>query len=251
MRVLLPLPRRDFDPTESAVPWRILTNAGHVVVFATPDGRPGEADARMLTGEGLGLFKKMLIADKNGQDAYRAMIASAAFQKPRAWAELKEADFAGLILPGGHAKGMREYLESTLLQNLTAAFFAARKPVGAICHGVVLAARSVDEKGDSVLYRLETTALLQSQELLAWIITAPWVSDYYRTYPETVESEVRRNLASPSQFRTGPMPVKRDTPESYQAGFIVESGNYLSARWPGDAHRFARAFVRLLEGKSA
>ena len=34
-RVLVPLPDRDFDLTETAVPWRMLTRAGHDVVFAT------------------------------------------------------------------------------------------------------------------------------------------------------------------------------------------------------------------------
>jgi protease I len=38
-RVLMPLPARDFDPTEAAVPWAMLTAAGHNVIFATPDGR--------------------------------------------------------------------------------------------------------------------------------------------------------------------------------------------------------------------
>jgi putative intracellular protease/amidase len=35
VRVLLPLPDRDFDVTEVAVPWAILRDAGHQVVFAT------------------------------------------------------------------------------------------------------------------------------------------------------------------------------------------------------------------------
>jgi hypothetical protein len=37
-RVLLPLPDRDFDPTEAAVPWRELRDAGHQVVVATGAG---------------------------------------------------------------------------------------------------------------------------------------------------------------------------------------------------------------------
>jgi hypothetical protein len=37
-RVLIPLPARDFDPSEAAVSWQVLSNAGHIVTFATPDG---------------------------------------------------------------------------------------------------------------------------------------------------------------------------------------------------------------------
>jgi putative intracellular protease/amidase len=33
--VLIPLPDRDFDVTEVAVPWRVLRDAEHQVVFAT------------------------------------------------------------------------------------------------------------------------------------------------------------------------------------------------------------------------
>ena len=29
-------------------------------------------------------------------------------------------------------------------------------------------------------------------------------------------------------------------------GFTVRDGNWLSARWPGDAHRFASEFVAML-----
>jgi putative intracellular protease/amidase len=35
VRVLIPLLDRDFDVTEVAVPWRVLCDAGHQVVFAT------------------------------------------------------------------------------------------------------------------------------------------------------------------------------------------------------------------------
>ena len=38
-RVLMLLPARDFDPSEAAVSWEVLTRAGHTVWFATPDGR--------------------------------------------------------------------------------------------------------------------------------------------------------------------------------------------------------------------
>ena len=53
VRVLMPLPARDFDPSEAAVSWRVLVDAGHSVHFATPDGRPAAADGIMLTGQGL------------------------------------------------------------------------------------------------------------------------------------------------------------------------------------------------------
>src|SRR5437868_2794171 len=50
-RVLVPLPDADFDTTEVAVPWRLLTRAGHEVVFATEQGgRAPACDPRLLSG---------------------------------------------------------------------------------------------------------------------------------------------------------------------------------------------------------
>jgi len=38
--ILMPLPSEGFEPTEVAVPWKILRKAGVEVVFATLDGKP-------------------------------------------------------------------------------------------------------------------------------------------------------------------------------------------------------------------
>ena len=245
-RVLVPLPRRDFDPTEVAVPWKTLVSEGIEVVFATPDGQKPACDARMLTGDGLGPWKPVLRADERGRAAYEALSQAEGFSRPMTWAQIDPSRFDALLLPGGHDKGMIEYLESELLQRHVATFFAANKPVGAICHGVVLAARSKAESGKSVLFGRKTTALLASQELLAWGLTCLWLRDYYRTYRVTVEAEVRACLASPDDFVSGPTPLFRDSPAALSRGFVVRDGSYLSARWPGDAHAFATQLAEAL-----
>jgi protease I len=244
--ILMPVPAQDFDPTETAVPWKILAACGHQVVFATPDGRPGTADPRVLTGKGFGPLAAVLRADANGRAAYAEMAASPAFQAPLRWADLQGADFQALLLPGGHAPGMRPYIESPGLQSLVAGFFAQDKPVGAICHGVLLAARSHRADGKSVLHGRRTTALLKSMEMSAWALTMAWLGDYYRTYPQTVEDEVLACLADPVDFLSGSTGLLRDSPERLQRGFVVHDRNYVSARWPGDAHRFAMEFATTL-----
>ena len=50
MRILVPLPDRDFDMTEVAVPWRLLTDRGHEVVFATQGGGAPRCDPLLLDG---------------------------------------------------------------------------------------------------------------------------------------------------------------------------------------------------------
>ena len=83
-------------------------------------------------------------------------------------------------------------------------------------------------------------------ELTAWTLTRLYLGDYFRTYPETVEDEVRASLSAPEDFIRGPISTFRDSPVHLNIGFTVRDGNYLSARWPGDAHRFANEFASML-----
>jgi protease I len=160
---------------------------------------------------------------------------------------LKIENFDGVILAGGHDKGVKEFLESTVLQKLMVAFFVAKKPVGAICHGVVLLAKSINpETGKSVLYDYKTTALLESQELLAYTMTRLWIKDYYLTYPELkVEQEVKSALKDQCNFLKGNMPIGRDSLKNLKAGYCVKDRNYVSARWPGDVYNFSLAFEKM------
>ena len=282
-RVLIPLPAQDFDPSEAAVSWQVLSKAGHVVTFATPDGRPARADDMMLTGQGLDfwgwipllrglpLIGLLMRANRAGRDAYAAMIASSNYLAPRRWDEIDPAAFDGLLLPGGHrARGMRSYLESETLQGCVARFFAAQKPVAAICHGVLLAARSIStETGRSVLYGYKTTALTWAFERSAWRVarlTRFWDPDYYRTYLEregepegymSVQQEVTRSLARPEDFLDVPRGdpeyrrkisgLQRDFLDDARPAFVVRDRHYVSARWPGDVHTFAKAFAAMLK----
>jgi putative intracellular protease/amidase len=285
--VLIPIPDRDFDPTEVAVSWRVLTRNGHRVVFATESGAAGVADDIMVSGRGLDIWSALpllgaiplvglaLRANKDGRDAYREMLQSAEFRDPVSWAQATLDDVDALLLPGGHrARGMRSYIDSDILQRLVVDAFARGLPVAAICHGVLLAARSVDPAtGRSVLHGRQTTALTWALERTAWHltrITRFWDRDYYRTYTEepgqpggymSVQSEVTRALRNPadfcdvkrgsSHFRLKTSGVVRDTATDSRPAFVVEDGNYVSARWPGDTHTFASVLSDRLKSASA
>ncbi|MCG6139162.1 type 1 glutamine amidotransferase domain-containing protein [Leptospira mtsangambouensis] len=245
--ILIPVPSSDFDPSEASLPWKLLSESNFKFQFATPDGKKAKADERMLTGKGLGILKSGFMARKDARDAYFKMENSKEFQNPIPYSEIKEKDFQAILLPGGHAQGMKEYLESRILQNVVVDFFQSNKPVAAICHGVLLAARSINPKTNkSVLYEKNTTALLQKQELLAYYTTRLWLGNYYKTYPLTVQEEVTGFLKSKGQFKTGGSLSVRDSLDNPDVGFTVLDGNYLSARWPGDAYQFASAFKTLL-----
>jgi putative intracellular protease/amidase len=282
-RVLILLPARDFDPSEAAVSWQVLSNAGHTIIFATPDGQPAAADDMMLSGEGLDLWGAipllrklplvgfLMRANIDARNAYAAMIVDRNYSAPLRWDAIDSSAFDALLLPGGHrARGMRDYLESPVLQHYVTDFFEMQKPVAAICHGVLLAARSISKRtGRSVLHGYKTTALTWALENSAWKlarITRFWDPNYYRTYLEqtgepdgymSVQQEVTRALARPEDFLDVPRAdpeyrrktsgLQRDTMADARPAFVVQDRNYVSARWPGDVHTFAKTFAGLLK----
>jgi putative intracellular protease/amidase len=284
--VLVPLPAYDFDPTEVAVSWRVLSAAGHDVRFATPSGHPARADDLMVTGRGLDpwgaipgvnrvtLVGRILRADKDARASYAELLADEAFGSPLHWGAARRSDYDALLLPGGHrARGMRAYLESPEVQQMAIDSFRGTKPVGAICHGVLVAARAVDPAtGHSVLHGRRTTALTWALERRAWGVaryTRFWDANYYRTYVEepgqpwgymSVQQEVTRALADPADFMdvTGETPDRRrktsgrarDSLTDERPAWVVRDGSYVSARWPGDAFTFARVFAETLRAQA-
>ena len=239
--VLVPLPDRDFDVTEVAVPWKLLVEAGHEVVFATEAGATPVCDPLLLTGV---VFGK-LGARPEPIAFYREM--EPALAQAVRWAALEPARFDALLLAGGHAPGMRQYLGSEVVHRLIAAFFATEKPIAAICHGVLAAARSQRPDGTSVLHGLRTTCLPKYMERSAYLATFWRRGRYYRTYPAYVEDEVRAALASPDHFARGPKELsKRGTRDDDTHAFVVEDGRYISARWPGDAYLFGKQLLARL-----
>jgi putative intracellular protease/amidase len=284
--VLMPIPACDFDPTEVAVSWQVLTAAGHRVAFATPNGQPGRADDLMVTGRGLdpwgfipGLRRVVLVgrvlrADAAARRAYAALLTDAEFVSPLHWAAARRSAYDALVLAGGHrARGMRVYLESPEVHRMAVESFAAGKPVGAICHGVLVAARALDPAtGRSVLYGRRTTALTWALESKAWNLahwTRFWDPNYYRTYVEEpgqgwgymgVQREVTRALAEPGDFadvekgmpdwRRKASGRARDSMSDSRPAFVVRDGSYVSGRWPGDAHTFAKTLAEVLSERA-
>ncbi len=248
-KVLIPLPDKDFDVTEVAVPWKLLSEAGYQVVFATEEGATPAADPLLLDGVIFGA----LGAHPEPIAFYRLMEADAAFKSPIKWRDIEVKDFEALVLPGGHAQGMKQYLDSELLREKILAFTRLERPWAAICHGVLAAARTIDDRnGKSILHTRRTTCLPKFMERSAWMLTAWKLGRYYRTYDAYVEEEVRAALADQAQFLRGPRTlVSRGTATDDKPAFVVEDGNYVSARWPGDAYLFARRLIAQLETRAS
>jgi putative intracellular protease/amidase len=183
LNILIPA-YRDFDPTEIAVPWKLLTEWGHAipaypdgivrVTFTTIDGRPAEADSLVLKGPIFGFFG----ASKEAKKAYEEMLKSKEFLHPLKWENTDFNAYDGVWLGGGHAKGVREYLDSKVLQSKLAEFMPKTKAdskdpkvLAAICHGPVLLSRTVDETGKSVLVGRKTSCLPYHMERDAYNVS--------------------------------------------------------------------------------
>lgn len=232
-KILIILPAADYDPTEVALPWLVWSEAGHSITFATADGRPSYADPVTLTGAGLPMLAATLKARMEAEAAYARMIASADFAKPIRWAKAGAKHYGALHFPGGHAPGMKSYCESPDVFRLAREAFAINLPVSAICHGVLPLARA------GVLKGKRTTALTHIQEEIAVRLTNRALPGHYRTYPVSVEDEVRQRIGKTGKFERGPLFPRYAGRKRPNAGFVVQDGSYLSARWPGDAWTLA------------
>lgn len=231
-RVLFPLPDHDFDVTEVVVPWSTLRRAGHEVVFATERGATPACDPLLLVGV---IFGQLGALPENVA-RYRELEQDPAFQAPLAYADIEPAGFDAIHLSGGHAPGMRQYLDSQTLRDRVAAFWALGRPIGAICHGSLVLARTQIE-GRSLVDGRRVTGLPYWMEMSAWLLTAWKLGRYYRTYDITVQDEMEQAGAD---YQRGPLHNDYDRP------FVVEDGRLITARWPGDAQAYADALLARL-----
>jgi putative intracellular protease/amidase len=233
--IVIPLPDHDFDPTETATPWRVCANRGWKTTFATENGQVAAADPRLL----MGFIRGPLGAGAAGLADYQMMIQSKEYQKPIKLTDIRVDHYAALLLAGGHAPGMKQFLESKIIQEKTVAFFKQKKCVGAICHGVLVLARALDPKtGKSVIYNYKITSLTKLLEMAGYISTFWRLGRRFRTYASYVEDEVRSAVQDQRQYSTGLIPFPH----------VVIDRNLVTARyWLFDAEKYATEFADLVQ----
>jgi putative intracellular protease/amidase len=229
--ILIPLPDRDFDPTECAIPWKICTSRGWKAVFSTERGNVAQADPHLLRGTILG----PLGAGAKALAAYREMTRDAAYRHPVPYAEIDPDKYAAILLPGGHASGVRPYLESPVLRSKVLQFWQLGKLIGAICHGVLVPARTINpETGHSILYGYKVTAPPHSLDRLGYLTNSRLLRRSYIKYSCYTADEVRACLKRPEDISQGPSVFKP---------YVVCDGNLITARYWHDAGLFAERFA--------
>jgi putative intracellular protease/amidase len=233
--ILMPLPDHDFDPTEAAIPWKVLHSKGWGISFCTERGDIAEADANKFKGPLPGLIS----ASAETRDAYHEMVKDTAFHHPIPYEEINASQFRAILLPGGDGLRMRQILDSGPLRQKVLDFWRQNKLVGAICHGILVLARTIDpDTGHSILYGRKVTALPKRLDRAAYKLDS-WLSKHgYIMYSECVADEVRACLKSSDDLIPGP---------GIFAPYAFTDGNLVTARYYLDAHEFAEQFVKALE----
>ena len=250
-RIIVPLPQMGYDHTEVSIPWKLLTDIGHVVTFATPDGTPsGGADPHVLSQDCWGFLGRFMRHVPGSVDAYHEMIASTAYHNPIAIDKIISANYDALLIPGGHYPGVTSLLTDRYLQEVVApAFFhKPHKVVGAICHGVLVLSRGRLLKG------VRTTIVPVFMEAPAAFATkylaglAPEDYQLSTTFPHYTADEL---IAAKAIYERGPLDfiavIAPGTPTRHAHTFLVEDGNYVSARFWGDAAAYGLRIAKKLE----
>jgi putative intracellular protease/amidase len=181
----------------------------------------------------------VLSAGASVQEAYQQMTSDPLFQAPISYNQINPAEFTALLLPGGDGLRMHQYLDSAVLQQKVLEFFQLHKLVGAICHGILVLARTIDpQTGKSVLYGHKITVLPKSIDQLAYRLDSLLLKHGYIMYPSCVSDEARACLEHPDDLIRGP---------GLRAPFVVSDGNLVTSRYFSDAEVFAERIISELK----
>jgi putative intracellular protease/amidase len=234
-RILMPLPDHDYDPGEAAPPWQACKERGWKVEISTEHGIAAEGDRNKLKGP----LPGWLSASMTARATYQQMIQDHDYLHPVPYAEIDPDGYDALLLPGGDGLGMHQYLDSQVLRDKVLQFWRQGKLIGAICHGILVLARTIDPKtGCSILYGRKVTAPPASLDRAAYWLDKRLVKHGYIMYDQCVFDEVRASLQRPEDMSPGPNPIKP---------FVVTDGRLITARWYRDAELFAQRFVEKLQ----
>jgi len=141
----------DYDPTEVSVCWKVLTSSGINVVFATENGNEATCDQIQMKRGGVAFG--ILSAQDDVKRIHHDMIKNNNYKNPISWLDVSIENYQGLILPGGHSKGIISYLESDLLKEKIYKYWKLKRPIGAISRGVLLLARIQNPKTDESILK--------------------------------------------------------------------------------------------------
>lgn len=192
---------------EVLTPYKILTDAGLTVDFASPAGSAGtKAGADTMT------------------DAERHTLSNLAdvLAHPAALSDVNPDRYAALYVPGG-AGPMFDLFDHPQVNRITAAMFESGKPVTADCHGPAAFAAVRLSSGELMIKNKRLTAKSNAEE-------GEWAR---ANYPFLLEDKLKEAAA------------KFSAAEPYEP-WVVRDGNLLTGQNPASAGPLAEALLEIL-----
>ena len=192
---------------EVLTPYKILTDAGFDVTFATPEGHPGvQAGGDMMNDE-----------ERRTLGTLSDILAT-----PAKLSDIDPADYLALYVPGG-AGPMFDLFDHPQVNRIAASMYENDKPVTAACHGPAALAAVRLSNGKLLVEGKRLTAKSNAEE-----------GDWARAnYPFLLEDKLK---AVSSQFSAA---------APYQP-WVVRDGNLLTGQNPASAGPLARSLLKIL-----
>ncbi|MCL6670936.1 MULTISPECIES: type 1 glutamine amidotransferase domain-containing protein [Streptomyces] len=152
---------------EFAAPYKAITEAGHEVVVATPNGVTPNVDMMSL--------RPSMAGGEQGALELEEIIRSAeVMRRPLQLSDVRLEDYDAVYLPGGHGPMSDLWLDADVGRILTAQL-ASGKPLAIVCHGPasVLSTR-IHGRSPFTGYRM-TCFTDEEEEAVGLASRAPWL----------------------------------------------------------------------------
>jgi len=184
---------------EFAVPYRVLHDAGHAVLVASPKGGDTPIDARSADA-----------AEEHPEWEEAAKL----LQQTHPLEGLRADDYDAVFIPGGHGT-MFDFPDNPVLGTLVADFHAQGKPIASVCHGPAAFVGVVRGDGKPLVEGYTLTAFSDAEETLSGL--ADVVPFLLSTRLAELGAEVENGLPMLSHVRQDRQLITGQNPKSSEA----------------------------------
>jgi len=202
---------------EFAAPYKAITEAGHDVVVATPNGVTPNVDM-------MSLRPSMAGGEQGALELERIIRSAEEMRRPLQLSDVRLEDYDAVYLPGGHGPMSDLWLDADVGRILTAQL-ASGKPLAIVCHGPasILATR-IRGKSPFTGYRI-TCFTDDEEEGVGLASRAPWL----------LETELKEKIG-----------VDFSRVEMWKP-YMVEDRNLITGQNPASAAVLAERLLVLLK----
>jgi putative intracellular protease/amidase len=201
---------------EFANPYKTLTDAGHEVVVATPNGTTPNVDM-------MSLRPSMVGGEQRALDLEAIIRSAEVMRRPLRLSDVRLEDYDAVYLPGGHGP-MSDLAFDADCGRLLTAQLASGKPLAIVCHGpaAILATRI---RGESPFKGYKITGFTNDEEEGVGLASrATWL----------LETDLKEKVRV--QFSRGPI----------WEPYMVEDRNLITGQNPNSAEVLAERLLKIL-----